>query len=145
MQSLSPVKVMAVAAVAFCVLSLSGCGKTGSGGGGFSLDTEYQAVFLDNGQVFFGKLSYTGSQYPQLKGIFYVQTHQNPETKEVRSILIKRGSEWHGPNSMQVNSKHIVIVEPVSADSKVAKLITEAEAEKVDVKAEDKNGSVLGR
>ncbi len=139
MKLLSIAKGMTVAVVIFCAFSLAGCSKSGSGGdAGFSLDTEYQAVFLDNGQVFFGKLSDTGSEYPQLKEIFYVQTQQNPETKEVRSILIKRGNEWHGPNSMRVNSKHIVIVEPVSADSKMAKLITEAKAEKEGVKVEDK-------
>lgn len=126
------------AGLACLVLALSGCGTAGGGGSAFKMEGEYQAVFLDNGQVFFGKLSDIGSDYPLLKEIFYVQTQTNPETKEVRSILIKRGNEWHGPTSMRVNSKHIVIIEPVSPDSKVAKLITEAMTKKSDVKPEEK-------
>ena len=120
------------------VLTLQGCGKSGGGSPAFKIDSEYSAVFLDNGQVFFGKLTETGSDYPLLNDVFYVQTQTNPETKEVRSILIKRGNEWHGPTSMRVNSKHIVIIEPVSAESKVAKLITEAMSKKGDVKPEEK-------
>ena len=120
------------------LLVLSGCGKSGGGSPAFKIDSEYSAVFLDNGQVFFGKLSDIGSDYPLLKEVFYVQTQTNPETKEVRSILIKRGNEWHGPTSMRVNSKHIVIIEPVSAESKVAKLIAEAMAKKADDKGEAK-------
>ena len=116
----------------------SGCGKGSGSSSNITLDTEYQAVFLDNGQVFFGKLSEAGSDYPLLKEVFYVQTQTNPETKEVRSILIKRGNEWHGPTSMRVNSKHIVVIEPVSAESKVSKLIAEAKAKKGDDKPEDK-------
>ena len=136
----SPRKLVTVvgAGLACLVLTLSGCDKSGGGGSAFKMEGEYQAVFLDNGQVFFGKLSDVGSDYPLLKEIFYVQTQTNPETKEVRSILIKRGNEWHGPTSMRVNSKHIVIIEPVSAESKVAKLIAEAMTKKGDVKPEEK-------
>jgi hypothetical protein len=92
--------------------------------------TEYQAVFLDNGQVFYGKLENAGSAYPSLKDAFYLQTQTNPETKEVRTILIKRGSEWHGPDMMYINARHIVAMEPVSASSRVAQLIKEAKAQK---------------
>lgn len=33
--------------------------------------------------------------------------------------------EWDGPDRMYVNARHIVMVEPVSLDSKVAQLIAE--------------------
>jgi hypothetical protein len=135
----TPHKFIAVvgAGLVCLMLVLPGCDKSG-GGSAFKMEGEYQALFLDNGQVFFGKLSDIGSDYPLLKEVFYVQTQTNPETKEVRSILIKRGNEWHGPTSMRVNSKHIVVIEPVSAESKVAKLITEAKAKKDDDKPEQK-------
>jgi hypothetical protein len=87
-------------------------------------------VFLDNGQIFFGKLDNAGSDYPLLRDIFYVQSQQNPETKQVKSILIKRGNEWHGPDMMYINSKHIIVIEPVSPDSRVAQLIKEAKEKK---------------
>jgi hypothetical protein len=88
--------------------------------------SESQAVFLDNGQVFFGKIENAGADYPLLRDVFYVQNQQDPETKQVKSILIKRGNEWHKPDQMYVNARHIVVIEPVGADSKVAQLIKEA-------------------
>jgi hypothetical protein len=95
-----------------------------------TLTTEYQAVFLDNGQAFIGKIEKVDSSYPLLKDVFYIQRQVNPGTKEVKNILIKRGSEWHGPDRMYINSKHIVLIEPVSPDSKVAQLINEAKKSK---------------
>lgn len=89
-------------------------------------DTPYQAVHLANGQVFFGRLSNPGSDYPRLDDVFYVQTQVNPDTRQATSVLIRRGKEWHGPAYMVVNARSILIVEPVSADSKVAQLIAEA-------------------
>ena len=81
----------------FCsLLLLQGCNRSQTQK--ITFQTEYQAVFLDNGQIFFGKLENAGSDYPVLRDVFYVQTQTKPDTKEVKSILIKRGSEWHGPD-----------------------------------------------
>jgi hypothetical protein len=102
-------------------LSLGACKDTAP-----QFTTEYQAVFMDNGQVFFGKLDKAGSEYPQLRDVYYVQSQSNPETREVKSMLIKRGSEWHGPDVMYINARHIVVIEPVASDSRVAQLIKEA-------------------
>jgi hypothetical protein len=86
-------------------------------------DTTYQAVLLDNGSVYFGKLQGVGTDYPVLTDVYYVQSQANQETKEVRSILIRRGSEWHSPDRMVLNARHIVLMEPVGPNSQVAKLI----------------------
>lgn len=91
-----------------------------------NLTTEYQAVFLDNGQAFIGILENPGSAYPTLKKVFYIQSQMNQQTKEVKNVLIKRGSEWHEPDHMIINSEHIVLIEPVSSGSKVAQLIKDA-------------------
>ncbi len=92
-------------------------------------DSAYQAVFLDNGQVFFGKLEQGGSPFPILKDVFYVQ-RITEDKKEPRNVLVKRGSEWHGPDFMRLNARHIVVIEPVSPESRVAQLIKEAKAVK---------------
>lgn len=96
----------------------------------FNFKTEYQAVLLDNGQYFFGKLENADSEYPLLKDVFYVRSEVNRETKEAKGILIKRGNEWHGPDIMYINAKHIVVIEPVSPESKVAQLIKEEKIQK---------------
>jgi hypothetical protein len=104
-------------------LLLCGCG----GAAAPSFDTPYQAVFMANGQVFFGKLSGLGSEHPRLDDVFYVQQQVNPEAKQATSVLIRRGREWHGPAYMVLNARSILLIEPVGTDSKVAQLIAEAQ------------------
>ena len=89
----------------------------------------YQAVLLDNNQVYFGKVSGLGTDYAELTDVFYIQTGVNPETKQSSSILLKRGKEWHAPKKMRLNNNHIIMVEPVSKGSTVAKLIEQAKTQ----------------
>ncbi len=103
-------------------LSLQGCSSESKPG----FSTEYQAVFMDNGQVFFGKVDDAGGTYPRLKDVYYIGRQASPDGKEVKNILIKRGNEWHAPEFMYINRQHIVIIEPVAANSRVAQLIKEA-------------------
>lgn len=110
---------MILAALVF----LGGCGSND-----LKFPTEYQAVFLDNGQIFFGKLGDATSPFVTLKDVFYVQRMVKGEKKEARNVLVKRGSEWHGPDFMRINARHIVLIEPVAPDSLVARLIREAQA-----------------
>jgi len=84
------------------------------------------AVFMDNGQVFFGKMERAGSPYPLLRDVYYIGRQASPDGKEVKNILIKRGNEWHAPDYMYINSSHIVVIEPVAANSRVAQLIKDA-------------------
>src|SRR5262249_3186071 len=88
-------------------------------------ETEYQAVLLTGGQVYFGKLEGFGTAYPILREAYYVQNVLNPDTKQQSSVLVQRGSEWHGPDRMYLNPGHIILVEPVGANSAVAKLIAD--------------------
>jgi hypothetical protein len=98
---------------------LAGCAK--------KITTEgYQAVLLDNGSVYFGKMEGLGTDYPVLTNVFYVQTMTNSETKQSTSVLVKRGKEWHAPDRMTLNAHHIVFVEPVTAGSQVANLISQS-------------------
>lgn len=106
---------------------LSGCG---GGASDPNFPTEYQAVFLDNGQVFFGKLEGAGLPFLMLRDVFFVQQTASPDKKEVKNLLVKRGGEWHTPDFMRINAQHVVLIEPVSPDSRVAQLIKEAKAVK---------------
>ena len=112
------------------LFSAQGCSKSNQK---IKIDTEYKAVFLDNGQVFFGRLEEAGPSYLLLRDIFCVQSQvvqQDKDKKEVRNILIKRGNEWHGPDLMYITMRHVVVIEPVGPNSKVAQLIKEAKAQK---------------
>ena len=93
-------------------------------------ETTYQLVVLDNGQAYIGKLEQAGSDYPLLRDVFYVQRLVEGEKKEVKNVLVKRGGEWHMPEYMRINARHIVMIEPVAPESRMAQLIKEAKAPK---------------
>jgi hypothetical protein len=105
---------------------LTGCGQNDK----LEFKTPYSVVFLDNNNAYIGKVQQIGKDYFQLTNIFYIQTQMNPETKQVSNTLTKRGQELHKPNFMYINKQHIILIEPVTADSQVAKLIAQSEAQK---------------
>jgi hypothetical protein len=90
---------------------------------GPEITTPYAAVLLDNGQVYYGKLTNAGSKFPELTDVYYIQSSVNQETKAVSNVLVRRGNEWHGPDRMFLNQHHIILIEPVGTTSKVAQLI----------------------
>jgi hypothetical protein len=111
--------------VCVLVLALAGCRRVSTAAGNIQKD-QFYAVLLNGGQVYFGKLDGLGTQYPVLTEVFYVQSRQDPDTKQVSNILVKRGKEWHAPDRMIVNSSQIVLIEPVTPGSRVAQLIAQA-------------------
>jgi hypothetical protein len=128
-------KIGAIISLLMFSMWLQGCGSASQSIQQIKLDSEYKAVFLDNGQAFFGKLDEQGPSYLVLTDIYYVQNQvlqnqQEPAKKEVRNLLIKRGNEWHAPDRMYIERKHIVVIEPVAANSRVSQLIKEAKAQK---------------
>ncbi len=102
------------------VALMAGCSKTENN---LSFKTDYQAIFLDNGQVFFGKLENGASAHPLVRDVYYIGRQASPDGKEVKNILLKRGGEWHAPEFMYLTASHIVMIEPVSPTSRVAELI----------------------
>jgi hypothetical protein len=115
-------------AMAFTVLLSLIIGPGCSREADLSFTTPYQVVFLDNGQAYIGKLEQAASPFPLLRDVFYVQRQVEGDKKEVKNLLTKRGSEWHMPEYMRINARHIVMIEPVTPDSRMAKLIQEAKA-----------------
>jgi hypothetical protein len=89
------------------------------------LETPYHAILLTNGQAYFGKIQSLESPFPIMTDVHYVQTQVNQETKQTTNVLVRRGKEWHAPDRMILNVSQIVLVEPVTESSPVAKLINE--------------------
>ena len=90
----------------------------------------YQAVFLSNNMVYFGKISNINDEYVKLTNIFYlqVQGQQNGQaqnnTTQPQLSLTKLGNELHGPeDSMYINKKEILFWENLKADGKVSQAI----------------------
>ncbi len=87
--------------------------------------TPYQAVVLNGGQVYYGKLENLAALYPVLRDVFYVVRKENLETKQVTNVLVRRGKELHGPEFMVLNRQSILFIEPVRSDSDIGRSITE--------------------
>lgn len=96
-------------------------------------EPSYQAVFLANGQVYFGKLSEPNSQYVTLKDIYYLQVVQqqlqgqqySQQTGQSPQVsLVKLGNELHGPeDEMKISRTQILFYEELKPDSQVVKAI----------------------
>lgn len=89
--------------------------------------SDYQAVLLSNGAVYYGKLHGYGTAHPLLTNVFYIVSRTDANTKAVSNVLVKRGKELHQPDRMYLSPGSIVFVETVGSGSKVAQLISEAE------------------
>lgn len=98
----------------------------------FIAEDKYQAVFLENGQVYFGKVSNMNPRYLNLQNVFYLnsqsQTANGTEknTKADQFTLIKLGCELHGPyDQMIINRDQITFWENLKDDGQVVKTINE--------------------
>lgn len=82
----------------------------------------YQAVFLANDQIYFGKLKGIDSQYPILDDVYYVKLE---DEKATSGRLVKLGIiEPHGPrDQMIINREHILFWENLKPDSSIVQTI----------------------
>lgn len=99
----------------------------------------YQAVFLTNGQVYFGKLSDSAASYATMKDIYYLQVTQPPiqgsqqdaaaqaaAQAQQQLSLVKLGNELHGPvDEMKINRDQILFFENIKEDGRVMQAIRE--------------------
>ncbi len=98
--------------------------------GKLEFKTSYQVVFLDNNNAYIGKLQQINKDFLRLDNVYYIQTQVSQETRQVKNALTKRGNELHEPDFMYINTQHVLMIEPVTPDSQVAKLITQVETQK---------------
>lgn len=89
----------------------------------------YQAVFLTNNQVYFGKISNVNSDYVDLKDIYYLQVQQTVQPTDGKSTepkvaLAQLGTELHAPeNHMRINRDQILFWENLTDTGKVIEAI----------------------
>ncbi len=114
------------------VLAVATFGNIGTSN---SINTDkYQAVFLDNGQVYFGRLANLNSEYVELTDIYYLQVDQQVQPDQDQSAqqqisLAKLGNELHGPeDKMFINPDKIVFWENLKDDGQVSTAIAEYQA-----------------
>jgi hypothetical protein len=105
--------------------------------------SEYQAVFLTNGQVYFGKVSDLDKEFMTVKDIYYLQVIQQPPLQgstqqpgqqapaaaQPQISLVKLGNELHGPiDEMHISKSQILFYEDLKKDGSVVKAISDYKA-----------------
>lgn len=106
------------------------------GGAGYSASLKYNkdayhAVFLSNGQVYFGKITDQSDTSTLLEDIYYLQVsnplQQVPPSateQQPQLTLVKLGNELHGPqDNMKINNNQIIFVEELKDSGKVVQAI----------------------
>lgn len=125
--SLIIVSIAVTAFVGYAIVS-------GFGGQNIVNKDQYQAVFLSDGQIYFGKLSNIDKEYAVLEDIYYLQVEQQvqPVTEEADETtqeqpqisLAKLGNELHGPeDQMYINRDQMLFWENLKADGQVVEAI----------------------
>lgn len=88
-----------------------------------------QAVFLTDGQIYFGKVANPWSKYVRLTDVYYFQAKDglSPDISMLGSgdvTLIKLGKEAHGPeDKLEINRDQVMFIQDLKDDSKVVKAI----------------------
>jgi hypothetical protein len=93
---------------------------------------QYQAVFLNGGQVYFGKVGDLNSKYMTMSDIYYLRVNQTVQPNQTNNqssndvSLVKLGCELHGPqDQMVINRDMVIFWENLKGDGQVAKAVTE--------------------
>lgn len=112
--------------------------KNVGGNSGLIDNNRYQAVFLANGQVYFGKLKDNRGEYLVLRDVFYLQAaNSTPEQSDNPQDasqgqgsgdlqLIKLGTEVHGPDDeMIISRSQMLFFENLQGEGRVSESIRE--------------------
>lgn len=108
---------------------------------------DYQAVFLTNDQVYFGKIVQSNANEVVLRDVFYLilrrpaqvqgQTPEStlsgePTTGQPKFILVRLGDrEVHEPkDELRISRDQILFIEPLKEDSKVIRGIRDYKAKR---------------
>ncbi len=115
------------------VLVIISIARGGSGSNENALvdSSKYQAVFLNNGQVYFGKITDLNSEYVRMSSVYYLT--QNSSTSSSTSstgsdyTLVKLGCQQiHYPyDSMVISHSQVAFWENLNNDGKVVQSIKE--------------------
>lgn len=99
-------------------------------GGVFEKRDAYSAVFLSNGQVYFGKLVKNNNNEMVLNNVYYLQVGGVGDLGAANTLnqthfsLIRLGNELHGPtDELFINKSQVVFYEYLRDDSKVVESI----------------------
>lgn len=123
-----------VAAVAAVVVLLIGCAVVAGTSNNTNDESKYvdtsklQAVFLNTGQVYFGKIKKLNNKYLVVTNIYYLQTSNGSSTTASSAntsvSLVKLGCELHEPyDQMVINRTQVTFWENLQDNGQVGKAV----------------------
>lgn len=93
----------------------------------------YHAVFLTNGQIYFGHIKKLTSDIIQLENVYYLRTQTNlsnetfnlnNDTSDIQLSIVKLGKEIHAPTDrMMINRQQVLFWEELREEGEVVKAI----------------------
>ncbi|MCL4392693.1 hypothetical protein M1145_00925 [Patescibacteria group bacterium] len=85
----------------------------------------YQAVFLNDGQVYFGNIQTWSPHKLVIKNVYYLSNAKKTSNGSIPNVsLVKLGGQLQGPTDMMIiNSGSVLFVENLKVQSKVVKAI----------------------
>jgi hypothetical protein len=122
--------VLLLFAIAIIILAIAALTFFSGNGEAKSIKKDkYQAVFLNNGQVYFGHIDSLNAKYINLANIYYLQTNDSSAqaaTSSTNVSLVKLGCELHAPyDQMVVNRDQVIFWENLKDTSQVVKAIAQ--------------------
>ncbi len=85
-------------------------------------EAKYQAVFLEGGQVYFGKMSDLSTEYVTLTDVYYLK--EATDLSQSNLNLVKLGGELHGPeDTIYIRKESILFWENMKDSSRVVQTI----------------------
>lgn len=130
MRAASAGLLISIAILALALIGYVAFGSNSTGGSGKFVDkSKMQAVFLNGGQVYFGRINNLNDTFMRVSDIYYLRVNQtvqpNGETAQNQDIsLVKLGCELHGPqDSMVINQDQVIFWENLKDDGQVAKAV----------------------
>ena len=123
--------VVLLISVAFIILAVAGLTFVGGNTEARAINQDkYQAVFLNNGQVYFGNIKRLNTSSINLQNIYYLQTNsaEGQAAAEANSnvSLVKLGCELHAPyDQMIINRDQVIFWENLQDNSQVVKAIAQ--------------------
>lgn len=134
MRTASVALVIGIAILIAALASLVAFSKTGSERQYVNSD-KMQAVFLNGGQVYFGKITDLNKKFMRVSDIYYLRVNQTVQPNQQAAgaaqatnandiSLVKLGCELHGPeDSMVINQDQVIFWENLKDDGQVVKAV----------------------
>ena len=85
---------------------------------------QYQAVFLTNGQTYFGRYYDRIGAYAKIEDVYYLQQVEGTDASTASTRIVRRGRELHEPTPrMLIPKSAILFVEDLTEASPIAQFI----------------------